>query len=378
MSDIKSVIALLCKHVKLSFNVNVKPEHFRLSKFNKTEDSCVCQMWGILYKMCNEVYPHLCDDDVVSFVKLSFAMMKYNSIEFYCLPPDMSSGSRELLLAMGWLMLISDVLEVSTNRKLRESPMSMEFDVKVNQETKSVPLQPVFKAGSLESTLNSILWAAGKIRHNVNAIAETNQARVTFANRVHESTVNSSGLPHLSVIETKLVRYPELLPEYLNSVNDNILLIDTHRQWLKKCSVFWEWMETVIAEKQSDLQINQLGVHDKRILACVLDALRHRMKACILRCQRVRSRNDTSASDEDTDGDTSSSMHDPSARGLPRCILQAKEKDTEMELLLTDSEVQLQEVKSSYKIKKTAILQQIHELARQIENVAVLFPHSLK
>ncbi|XP_021925044.1 uncharacterized protein LOC110832394 isoform X4 [Zootermopsis nevadensis] len=328
MSDIKSVIALLCKHVKLSFNVNVKPEHFRLSKFNKTEDSCVCQMWGILYKMCNEVYPHLCDDDVVSFVKLSFAMMKYNSIEFYCLPPDMSSGSRELLLAMGWLMLISDVLEVSTNRKLRESPMSMEFDVKVNQ--------------------------------------------------VHESTVNSSGLPHLSVIETKLVRYPELLPEYLNSVNDNILLIDTHRQWLKKCSVFWEWMETVIAEKQSDLQINQLGVHDKRILACVLDALRHRMKACILRCQRVRSRNDTSASDEDTDGDTSSSLHDPSARGLPRCILQAKEKDTEMELLLTDSEVQLQEVKSSYKIKKTAILQQIHELARQIENVAVLFPHSLK
>lgn len=69
----------------------------------------------------------------MSFVKLSFAMMEYNSIEFYCLPPDMSSGSRELLLAMGWLMLISNVLEVSTNRKLRESPMNMEFDVKVNQ-----------------------------------------------------------------------------------------------------------------------------------------------------------------------------------------------------------------------------------------------------
>jgi hypothetical protein len=63
---------------------------------------------------------------------------------------------------------------------------------------------------------------------------------------------------------------------------------------------------------------------------------------------------------------------------MPRCILQAKEKDTEMELLLTDSEVQLQEVKNSYKIKKAAILQQLHELARQIENVVVLFPHSLK
>jgi hypothetical protein len=42
----------------------------------------------------------------------------------------------------------------------------------------------VFKAGSLECTLNSILWIAGKIRHNVNAIAETRQARVKFATRV--------------------------------------------------------------------------------------------------------------------------------------------------------------------------------------------------
>jgi len=41
MSDIKSVIALLCKHLKLSLNLHAKPEHFRLSKFNKTEDNCV-------------------------------------------------------------------------------------------------------------------------------------------------------------------------------------------------------------------------------------------------------------------------------------------------------------------------------------------------
>jgi hypothetical protein len=71
--------------------------------------------------------------DVVSFVKLSFAVMEYNSIEFYCLPPDMSSGSRELLLALGWLLLTSNVIEVSVNRKLRESPTNMEFDVNVNQ-----------------------------------------------------------------------------------------------------------------------------------------------------------------------------------------------------------------------------------------------------
>jgi hypothetical protein len=64
---------------------------------------------------------------------MSFALLEYNSIEFYCLPPDMSYGSRELLLAMGWLLLTSNVLELSTSRKLRESPMNMEFDVTANQ-----------------------------------------------------------------------------------------------------------------------------------------------------------------------------------------------------------------------------------------------------
>jgi hypothetical protein len=65
-------------------------------------------------------------------------------------------------------------------------------------------------------------------------------------------------------------------------------------------------------------------------------------------------------------------------RGLPRCILEGNDKDTEMNLLLMDSEEQLQEVRSSYKIKRAAVLQQLHELAARIDNVIVLFPSSLK
>jgi hypothetical protein len=67
-----------------------------------------------------------------------------------------------------------------------------------------------------------------------------------------------------------------------------------------------------------------------------------------------------------------------SFKGLPWCILEEKGKDTEMGLLLTDSEKQLQEVKSSYQIKRVAVLQKLHELAAQIDNVIVLFPSSLK
>jgi hypothetical protein len=48
-----------------------------------------------------------------------------------------------------------------------------------------------------------------------------------------------------------------------------------------------------------------------------------------------------------------------------------------MGLLLTESEVQLQDARDVYSIKKAAVLQQLHQLARETENV-VLFPHLLK
>jgi hypothetical protein len=59
-------------------------------------------------------------------------------------------------------------------------------------------------------------------------------------------------------------------------------------------------------------------------------------------------------------------------------VLEERVKDTEMSLLLTDSEEQLQVIKSSYNIKRAAVLQQLREIAAQIDNVVVIFPSSLK
>lgn len=136
--------------------------------------------------------------------------------------------------------------------------------------------------------------------------------------------------------------------------------------------------ETVVAEKESDPHQNHLSVHEKRTLFHALDTLRHMTKACMLWCQRARNCNSTS--DKDTDRSVSSPLRDlshQSVRGLPRCVLQAKGGNTEMGQLLTESELQLQDVRDMYRIKKVAVLKQLHQLARQTENV-VLFPHLLK
>lgn len=41
MNEVKNVIGLLCKHLNVLFHMELKPEHFRLAKFNKTEEGTV-------------------------------------------------------------------------------------------------------------------------------------------------------------------------------------------------------------------------------------------------------------------------------------------------------------------------------------------------
>jgi hypothetical protein len=62
----------------------------------------------------------LLKNNIESSVKLGFAVMEYNSIEFKCLPPDTCFGSSEFLLAVDRLLLTSDVSEGAMSRKLRE------------------------------------------------------------------------------------------------------------------------------------------------------------------------------------------------------------------------------------------------------------------
>ena len=60
--------------------------------------------------------------------------------------------------------------------------------------------------------------------------------------QVHEATAGSSGLPHLSVFETKLVKDADLLNKWMPKFSELNDLLNIHVKWLKKKSVFWEWM----------------------------------------------------------------------------------------------------------------------------------------
>lgn len=66
-------------------------------------------------------------DVMVEFVKYQLFIRQYCSKEFYCLSSDMIVGSRELLLALGWLIATFNILENIVKQKVLESPINKEL-----------------------------------------------------------------------------------------------------------------------------------------------------------------------------------------------------------------------------------------------------------
>ena len=63
----------------------------------------------------------------------------------------------------------------------------------VFQNLMDCPTPQIHKSGSLESCLNSILWFAGRIRHNINLIAEFSQSRISLAHKVRVIHISWKG-----------------------------------------------------------------------------------------------------------------------------------------------------------------------------------------
>nr|CAD7606787.1 unnamed protein product [Timema genevievae] len=91
----------------------------------------VLLLWRLLHKLIivTKYYGHLVSvGDGVTHAKLTLAAMDYDCPEFYCLPVNMDAGSRELLLAIAWLLANKNILDVLYQTKLQNFVQEMDFD----------------------------------------------------------------------------------------------------------------------------------------------------------------------------------------------------------------------------------------------------------
>ncbi|XP_063974356.1 tubulin epsilon and delta complex protein 1-like isoform X2 [Diachasmimorpha longicaudata] len=261
MSDIKSVINLLCKHIGQCTEVQVHPEHFKAAKYNEDSPEAAQCFWTLLntlsFYAIKKTQPALDFQhyDEVKSTKLSFAYLRYPSIEFYGLSNKDSRNNRELLLALAWLIGVHNVLETAMMFKLINSILGGECvqsdSLKHQQEENNEKVSL-----DLINEIQSIVHKCTTVNNNLKDINELISERIKSTSQVHAASANSCGLPHLNVPEMCIIKqfvtredkYSEYNEKNLLDLQQLGVMIEINSMWRRSEAIFFDWMGTVLKE----------------------------------------------------------------------------------------------------------------------------------
>ena len=204
----------------------------------------------------------------------------YSRVEFYCIP--FNSGSRELLVAFGWLLHKSRLIEklyaynlemasatripLRANKSLAirevvdESEYVLAEMMEITSDLSQVALrQKAMSRHQFDGTmvkidqgLQKLAWMRGRLQAKWKSALTSRTAYVKLAHRLHKSTLTqqqshtSDKPPHLNVHELFLLRYPEQLSSYLKQIEHHMSCLQRLIQWQLHEPVFWQWMESVL------------------------------------------------------------------------------------------------------------------------------------
>ena len=281
----------------------VPSESFRQAKFNRDEATSV--LWTLLLNIIQLLlflesrtnYEEIRDSiryhsllstssdtnhsQIATLVVCKYLLsLGYSHLEFYYTPFD--SGSRELLMAFGWLLHKSRLIEMlyayhlemadTTQIPFRsnkgfvirgvvDESESIEAEIseitnnlsQVAMRQKAVDRhQPNDTMVKIDEGLQKLAWMRGRLQAKWKSTLTSQMAYLRLAHRLHKSTLTqqqsriSDKCPHLSVHELFLLRYPEQLSSYLKKMEHHVSSLQRLLQWQLYEPVFWQWMESVL------------------------------------------------------------------------------------------------------------------------------------
>lgn len=263
MSQVKETIDLLTKVLRGNGTSKIKAETFRLAKFDK--DEAAQPLWRLLFELLyfletgtiDEVVIKACSEltieEQVVFVKQELQGKGFYSRQFSQLPNDMSSGSRELLLALSWLLCTERVID-----KFMENCASPIDEDSYTPDVQRVNLEGVSGTHEGSTTLpvveklQRLQLLNGKLHLSLKRLYAIHRERSRLQHRVHDSTVGVSLAPdrnHLTVMEVHLLRHPEYLKKLLKLLEKDNERLQIMISWKDHEEIFWKWMESVLELK---------------------------------------------------------------------------------------------------------------------------------
>ncbi|XP_046402437.1 tubulin epsilon and delta complex protein 1-like isoform X2 [Ischnura elegans] len=177
--------------------------------------------------------------------------MGYKRMEFYLLPSNKKCGSRELLIAIAWLIANEDMLGTLIHEKI------LDFNRQIcvtNTCDKPKGENPEHwkKGFSYVDSLNYTLFLCKKLKNCLRSMYDYEEELIKLTNKVHQATQNISGVPHLSVDEASILLSKEVNPSVLKSALELRSILNTHLKWNACSSIFWKWMDTVLENAEKD------------------------------------------------------------------------------------------------------------------------------
>ncbi|XP_064149176.1 tubulin epsilon and delta complex protein 1 isoform X1 [Loxodonta africana] len=249
-------IAALCR----TLPAGPGPETFRRAKFDLPEAAPA--LWRLLSCVLSprseaDTTGSLTREAQVRLVKSAMRSQGYPRPALFQLPEDGSQGSRELLLALSWLLargpLIEQLLARTRVRLGDEMPVCECEDLAYGRASPGLPTPSKDADGCVD--VRHVQWLMGKLRFRWRSLISSHQEHCALLSKIHKYTQgchSDRNLGHLSVAETELLRDPEGGQQLLQMLEFENVRLEAALEWRRLEQVFWQWMDTVLGASPPD------------------------------------------------------------------------------------------------------------------------------
>ena len=255
--NIKGVLDNFCHMLKIHRFIKINAEIFRQAKFDLVE--AVRPFWMLLHDVLlfivhGEIESHILNDEQTTiFVKSGLYNADYRCNAFFGLPSSMNSGSRELLIAFGWLVAKSNLISHFIDRA--DTPL---FDLLINGKEHVDELSTLeLKNLNLNDGLNKLLCS---YRGQKLEWRNHRQMFNLIAKKVVERNYRSDDLSLQSFLKegTVLDLFVTMCPKQKRELEIELLekertAVKCFIKWIENESLFWKWLSSVIDEKKKTL-----------------------------------------------------------------------------------------------------------------------------
>ncbi|XP_037691153.1 tubulin epsilon and delta complex protein 1-like isoform X7 [Choloepus didactylus] len=230
------------------------PETFRRAKFDRPEAAPA--LWQLLFRVLSPVSEAgatapPAPEAQARLVKAALRSEGYPRPALAQLPEDGSRGSRELLLALSWLLARRPLLErllARTRVRLGDEVAVCECeDLAFGRANTGLPALGL--GSELHVDIRHVQWLMGKLRFQWRNLVSTQQEQCALLSKIHLYTWgchSDQSLGHLSATETEVLRDPEGSQQLLQVLEQENAHLAATVEWRRRELVFWQWMDTVL------------------------------------------------------------------------------------------------------------------------------------